>query len=157
MERRLAKRHEESNRRSDARDLARLRGGIALDERRYVDAIEGLNAAIIAFPEGGAALFGPTLAEAYQKNNQPDSAIAVLNRFIESHRPLRVNTTGIRYNAWSLQRLGDLYEAKGDNVKALDAYERFVDLWKNADPELQPTVRDVRARIERLRKLTFKG
>jgi len=157
MERRLAKRYEQSNRRIDARQLARLRAGIALDERRYANAIEGLNAAIPAFPESGIALFGPTLAEAYQKNNQPDSAIAVLNRYLASPKPARVNNTGMRYNAWSLQRLCDLYEARGDNARALDANERFVELWKNADPELQPTVRDVRARIDRLRKLTFKG
>lgn len=157
MERRLARRYEQSNRRVDARQLARLRAGIALDERRHADAIEGLNAAIAAFPEAGVALYGPTLAEAYQKNNQPDSAIAVLNRYLESPKPARVLNTGLRYNAWSLQQLGDLYEARGDNARALDAYERFVELWKNADPELQPTVRDVRARIERLRRLTFKG
>ena len=72
-------------------------------------------------------------------------------------KPARINNTGIRYNAWSLQRLGDLYEAKGNNARALDAYARFVDLWKNADPELQPTVRDVRARIDRLRGLNHKG
>jgi len=157
MERQLAKRSAQSTRRSDARALARLRAGIALDEHRYTDAIEGLKSAIAAYPEVSDALYGPTLAEAYQKNNQPDSAIAVLNRFLAISRTARINNTGLRYNAWSLQRLGDLYEAKGDNTKALDAYERFVDLWKNADQELQPTVRDVRARIERLRKLNYKG
>ena len=157
MERRLAQRYAQSNRRVDARQLARLRAGIALDERRYTDAIEGLNAAIAAFPEASVGLYGPTLAEAYQKNNQPDSAIAVLNRYLASTTPARINNTGIRYNAWSLQRLGDLYEAKGDNPRALDAYEQFVALWKDADPELQPMVRDVRARIDRLRRLTFKG
>ena len=157
MERRLAQRYTQSNRRSDSRQLARLRAGIALDERRYTDAIEGLNAAIAAFPEVGVGLYGPTLAEAYQKNNQPDSAIAVLNRYLVKSTPARINITGIRYNAWSLQRLGDLHEARGEYALALDAYERFVELWKNADPELQPTVRDVRARIDRLRRLTFKG
>ncbi len=157
MERQLAERYARSNRRVDARQLARLRAGIALDERRYTDAIEGLNAAIAAFPEVDVALYGPTLAEAYEKNNQPDSAIAVLNRYLASTKPARILNTGLRYSAWSLQRLGELYESREDNARALDAYERFVDLWKNADPELQPTVRDVRARIERLRRLTFKG
>jgi hypothetical protein len=50
------------------------------------------------------------------------------------------------------QRLGELYEAKGNAPKALENYEAFVSLWKDADPELQPRVRDVRARIERLRR-----
>ena len=55
------------------------------------------------------------------------------------------------FRASILQRLGELYEAKGQNDKALQHYQEFVDLWKTADPELQPRVRDVRARIDRLR------
>jgi tetratricopeptide (TPR) repeat protein len=51
----------------------------------------------------------------------------------------------------SLKRLGELYEAKGDKDNAIKQYTRFVELWKNADPELQPQVRAVQ---ERLRKLT---
>jgi len=50
----------------------------------------------------------------------------------------------------SLRRLGELYEARGDRAKALEYYGRFVDLWKGADPELQPVVRDMRARAARL-------
>ncbi|MFL5516744.1 MAG: hypothetical protein ACJ8DJ_11345, partial [Gemmatimonadales bacterium] len=50
----------------------------------------------------------------------------------------------------ALKRAGELSEAKGDRAKAADRYRRFVDLWKNADPELQPGVRDVRARLAKL-------
>jgi hypothetical protein len=35
-------------------------------------------------------------------------------------------------------------------LKAADRYRRFVDLWKDADPELQPGVREVRAHRARL-------
>ena len=48
------------------------------------------------------------------------------------------------------KRLGELYEAKGDRKKAADYYGRFVELWKDADPELQPGVREVRQRLARL-------
>ncbi len=37
-----------------------------------------------------------------------------------------------------------------DSQKAVEYYDRFVELWKDADEELQPVVRDVRARIARL-------
>jgi hypothetical protein len=43
-----------------------------------------------------------------------------------------------------------LYEAKADTTKALERYERFAVLWKDADPELQPRVAEVRQRIARL-------
>ena len=49
------------------------------------------------------------------------------------------------------RRLGELYAARGDVSKAYANYAAFVDLWKNADPELQPKVAEVRARIARLR------
>jgi eukaryotic-like serine/threonine-protein kinase len=50
----------------------------------------------------------------------------------------------------SYKRLGELYEAGGDRKRAADYYGRFVDLWKDADPELQPGVREVRQRLARL-------
>ena len=50
-----------------------------------------------------------------------------------------------------LRRLGELYAAKGNRAKAIEHYARFVELWRNADPELQPRVAEVRRRIESLR------
>ena len=47
--------------------------------------------------------------------------------------------------------LGELYEAKGDITNAIKHYQAFVTLWKDADPELQPQVTDIKARIARLR------
>ena len=43
-----------------------------------------------------------------------------------------------------------MYEEKGDKAKALENYSRFVDLWKEADPVLQPAVREVKARMAKL-------
>lgn len=48
------------------------------------------------------------------------------------------------------RRLGELYEQRGDTDNAVNWYNEFVDLWKDADPELQPQVEDVRERIARL-------
>jgi len=50
-----------------------------------------------------------------------------------------------------LRRLGELYEQKGNGEKAIEYYNRFIELWKYADPELQPQVADIRARVTRLR------
>jgi hypothetical protein len=46
--------------------------------------------------------------------------------------------------------LGELFEARGDRANALRYYGRFVDLWRDADPVLQPAVRDVKTRMVRL-------
>jgi hypothetical protein len=43
-----------------------------------------------------------------------------------------------------------LAEERGDKARALDYYTRFVGLWKDADPVLQPTVREVRGRMAKL-------
>jgi tetratricopeptide (TPR) repeat protein len=54
------------------------------------------------------------------------------------------------YLAGTYKRLGELYEQQGNARKALEYYDKFVALWKNADPDLQPRVADVRRRIARL-------
>lgn len=53
-------------------------------------------------------------------------------------------------NLWILQRLPLLYEELGDTVRALDHHRRLVELWSDADPEVQPRVDHARARIAAL-------
>jgi tetratricopeptide (TPR) repeat protein len=45
---------------------------------------------------------------------------------------------------------GRIYEESGDRDRAAAHYRMFVDLWKNADPELQPMVEEARAALQRL-------
>jgi hypothetical protein len=71
-------------------------------------------------------------------------------RYLTTPVPRRVNADAA-YLAGIEKRLGELYEAKNDRAKALDHYGKFVELWKNADPELQPKVAEVRKRMTRLR------
>jgi tetratricopeptide (TPR) repeat protein len=54
------------------------------------------------------------------------------------------------YRGPSHLRRGEIYEQAGDHEKALKHYMLFVEWWKDADPELQPQVEDVRRRIARL-------
>jgi tetratricopeptide (TPR) repeat protein len=88
---------------------------------------------------------------AFDRLQQSDSAIAAGEAYVASTHWSRP-TTDAHYLAGIRQRLGELYEAKGDVEKALTQYQAFVDLWMNADAELQPRVRDVRGRIERLQR-----
>lgn len=54
------------------------------------------------------------------------------------------NLPGVR------ERLGQLYEAKGNTAKALENYRAFIDLWRNADAEVQPRVAEARRRVAKL-------
>jgi hypothetical protein len=78
----------------------------------------------------------------------PDSAIATYERLI-------VSPTGFIWPdnyalARAHLRLGELYETKRNVSKAVSHYRKFVDLWKNADPPLQPKVAKARARLAAL-------
>ena len=46
--------------------------------------------------------------------------------------------------------LGQAYEELGETDKARTAYASFVDMWGDADPELQPMVEEARSALRRL-------
>jgi tetratricopeptide (TPR) repeat protein len=48
------------------------------------------------------------------------------------------------------ERLAQLYDEKGDLEQAAGYYALFVELWADADPELQPRVQAARARMEEI-------
>ena len=80
-----------------------------------------------------------------------DEAIASFERFTATPDLNRLLNGDADLLPFTLEKLGGMYEAKGNVAKAIEHYSRFVELWKNADPALQPRVTDVRRRIERLR------
>ena len=47
--------------------------------------------------------------------------------------------------------LGKTYEEKNLNGKAIEQYEKFLDIWKNADEDM-PELMDVKARLSRLKE-----
>ena len=94
----------------------------------------------------------PIIAIVYDNAQQPDSAIAAYTRYVESTSIMgRFGNDGF-FLAGSYKRLGELWEAKGDQEKATRYYTKFVELWKDADPELQPKVSEVRKRLARLER-----
>jgi eukaryotic-like serine/threonine-protein kinase len=91
----------------------------------------------------------PYAAMSYDLAGQEDSARVIYDRYVTTPDVFRYQIDA-NYLAGAHKRLGELYEARGDKADALQHYRAFVDLWKNADPELQPRVAEVRARIARL-------
>jgi len=125
----------------------RARGWVALAEGHATEAIA-------AFAKGRNS---PSCVDcgawdegvAFERASLPDSAIAAYRRAVG-----RGTVWKPFGDAWglapSLKRLGELYEERGDKAHAIEHYSRFLKLWKDADPVLQPTVREVRGRLARL-------
>ena len=136
-------------RNKDSSDVVMAEALIATLEGRWEDALR-----LAAVRESGAVSRGcygctlPVVARAYERAGKPDSAIAVLERFTGKLRPMQYwNESELPI---AFKRLGELYESRGNRVVAVAAYQRFVDLWENADPEFQPAVQQVRVRIRSL-------
>jgi tetratricopeptide (TPR) repeat protein len=91
----------------------------------------------------------PAMAEAWGALGQPDSAVALLERMINTPDDDRLNVEWLELPG-AYSRLGEMYEARGDRAKALAYNGRFLELWKDADSEFAPTINQVRERQRRL-------
>jgi hypothetical protein len=52
-------------------------------------------------------------------------------------------------HALARYELGKVYEAQGQRDRAAEEYEKFLEAWSDADPEL-PALDDAQARLDRL-------
>lgn len=100
---------------------------------------------LVLFEQQGWAL----LARAHDLTGNTDSAAHYLAKFIEV--PDAFGNVDAMMYAPALTRLGEIAELRGDTATALRYYEEFVELWKNAEPEQQTKVRQIRERVARLR------
>jgi tetratricopeptide (TPR) repeat protein len=92
------------------------------------------------------------LARTFDAANMPDSAIVMYERYLATPHWQRALLGADPPRLASMhERLGQLYEAKGDALKASEHYQKFVTLWAGADPELQPRVVAARERVKRLK------
>jgi tetratricopeptide (TPR) repeat protein len=134
----------------DDRSRHQMLAEIAVAEQRYDEAVSEFRAS----DEGRCATCAyPDIARAYDLAGQPDSAIAFLERFINdpAFPTGRVIEDG-RSRAGSHKRLAELYDANGNRAKAMSHYSQFIELWKNADPDLQPHVQKAKARLAELQR-----
>jgi tetratricopeptide (TPR) repeat protein len=131
-----------------------LEADVAMTEGRAADAVALYRRSEVAgdgLPAGCTFCAPAFIGMAYDRANMADSAIVYLERYLATPSPGR-----FQLDRWlrapAHKRLGELYEAKGDNAKAVSHYTAFVRLWERADPDMQPKVAEVRARMERLLK-----
>jgi tetratricopeptide (TPR) repeat protein len=135
--------------------ITRLRGEIAMASGKSDSAITYFHrsdAELDGLPTNNCTVCIPWfLGQAFDRAGKADSARVYLTQYVEMAGS--GHTTIDRYwLAPTLYRLGELYENAGDVRHATEYYGRFVDLWKGADPELQPRVVEARGRMERINK-----
>jgi tetratricopeptide (TPR) repeat protein len=88
-----------------------------------------------------------TLARAYLAKGDIDGAIAFYEKRILPYPQsgeLRLVPPKYYY------LLGQLYEKRRDNAKAIQQYERFLELWKDADPSIHE-LKDAKERLSALK------
>ena len=133
--------------------LSRAMGYAQLAENKPLEALKSFWASD-SLPDGPAddcaACTAFVVALAYDRANEPDSAIAEYHRFLTARGGPTSQRNGDNL-ALAYKSLGRLYEDKGDRGNAATYYSKFVDLWKNADADLQPQVADVKKRLAHLR------
>jgi tetratricopeptide (TPR) repeat protein len=126
---------------------ARAQGEIALAEGRNEAAIAAFRDSDIG---GCLSCAFPGLIRAYDAAGEPDSAIALSERYLTANHVGRLRIVDHAFLGPALERLGQLYYDRGDWPEAARHYARFVGLWKDADPELQPRVAVARERLQQI-------
>ncbi len=131
--------------RSRSNDSDWMNGFIALSEGKGREALTAFHRARERGSCSNCGFF--EMGQSYEMLNMPDSALAEYAQAVET--PFSDGSLDERSNneARAFRRLGVLYDQKGDKQKALDYYGRFVARWRDADPELQPQVKEAKARM----------
>ncbi len=127
------------------REVTEARGLVALASGEYDRAIDALHRA-----DDGPCMACSLvlLARAYDAAGRSDSAVALWERFATTNaRWAFLDSTEL---PTAHRRAGQLYEQLGERQKAIEHYNAFLEMWRDADPELQPVVEEVRARLARL-------
>ncbi len=89
------------------------------------------------------------LGRAFDAAGQRDSAIVWSEKYLATTERVRIGADAF-FLAPTYRRLGELYEEKGDRTTAASYYQKFVDLWRDADPDLQPQVTAVKKKLAKV-------
>jgi tetratricopeptide (TPR) repeat protein len=132
------------------REYHYVTGLIELKKKNYSSAIESLNKALALYPyhQGNSqALFLDSLALAYFESGELDKAQEHYERITQLTVP-RYYFADIYVKSFYM--LGRIFEQKGYKGKAIENYEKFLELWKDADPGI-PEVEEAKKRLAGLK------
>ncbi len=122
-----------------------LMGMIELEKENYSEATEYIKKGLSLLPAtlGLNLLFTKSLGLAYYRKGDLENAQKTYERALS----LATGRSGYGdVYAKSFYMLGKIYEETGWKGKAIENYEKFLELWKNADPGL-PEVEDAKTRL----------
>jgi tetratricopeptide (TPR) repeat protein/DNA-binding winged helix-turn-helix (wHTH) protein len=126
--------------RSPQRQSYYLQGSLALKSGRAADAIENFKQAVKQYPPTFELdPFEDCLANSYLELGRLDEAIAEYERILN----LNPNYRLVHYH------LAQAYERKGDVSRAYSEYDRFLQVWRDADADL-PEIAVARNRLSAL-------
>jgi tetratricopeptide (TPR) repeat protein len=138
-------------------DIHFLIGKMALKNENFKEAITVLEKAVSLLPGevfdidewwyGLHALYMDSLASAYSRNDNLDLAIATYEKI---HNLTYGRLIWGDIYARSFFMLGKIYEQKDWKGKAIESYEKFLTLWKDADP-IHLKVADASKRLDELK------
>ena len=114
------------------------------------DPKEALRVLRLSDVKGCRACVYPRYARILDALQMPDSVIVYYEKYASATMPASPMTDAYEL-ARTYRRLGEIYEQRREWRHAMDRYQDFVNLWEHADAALQPAVKDVPARIERIR------
>jgi eukaryotic-like serine/threonine-protein kinase len=97
----------------------------------------------------GEWLSVPLLALAYDMAGQADAALETYHRFETMSHRMRPTSDAL-FRALAYERMAYLHEERGEIAQAVLYYQRFIELWKDADPEFQPRVAAARHALVRI-------
>jgi tetratricopeptide (TPR) repeat protein len=143
-------------RRMENTSRLRVLGNILASEKKPLEAAAQFRLAdrLPDGPDGTCLVCLPVrLSWAFLDGDMKDSALFYMERALATFDPNRVVGT----DSWMIplfnQKIGEIYESRGNRAKAVEHYRRVTEVWKNADPELQVIVNELKARIRRLTDL----
>ncbi len=132
------------------RDYYAVQAAIDLQRGDYAKSVELCRKALPLFPDGPRAVQAyvlDTLGLAYYYLDQLDEAQKTFENLLQL-------TWGRFWHghiyAKSYYNLGSIFEKKGDSTQAIEHYEKFLSLWKDADPGIAE-VEDAKKRLAALK------
>ncbi|MEN8007592.1 MAG: FlgO family outer membrane protein [Candidatus Krumholzibacteriota bacterium] len=120
-------------------------GNIAMEQGRFHDAIESFGEAVSVTKPW--FWYYPLLV-CYLEVGRIDEAVELAERLLRWHSDLRAAfLLGVKIHHLA----GKVYQAAGQSDKAIEQFELFLMIWKNADPVF-PEIDDAKQRLEFLRR-----